>query len=120
MSLKTIIENFKSSPLSSDPKIIKYIKIFRNFIKMWKRRINLFFLIFILTILFQIFLYDLVKNNFWYNTVVLFLTIVTFAGIFLPTYFRKDISKKDVVDTINEERKIKKENDIHERRSTIG
>ena len=119
MSLKTM-ENFKFGPLNSDPKIIKYIKIFRNFIKMWKRRINLFFLIFILTILFQIFLYDSVKNNFWYNTIVLFLTIVTFAGIFLPTYFRKDISKKDVVDTIDEDRKKKEKNDKIERGSTFG
>lgn len=120
MSLKTIIKNSKLGPLNSDPKIIKRIKIFRGFIKMWKTRIYLFLLIFVLTMLFQIFLYDLVKYNFWYNTAVLFLTIVTFFGIFFPTYFRKDISKKDVVDTIDEERKRKEKNDEIERRSTIG
>lgn len=119
MSLKTIIENFKFGPLNSDLKIIKRIKNFRDFIKVWKTRIYLFLFIFVLTMLFQIFLYDLVKYNFWYNTAVLYLTIVTFFGIFFPTYFRKDISKKDVVNTIGEEQKKKEENDKIERRSKM-
>jgi hypothetical protein len=64
-----------------------------------------------MTLLFQIFLYDSVKNTYWYNTIVLFLTIITFVGIFFPTYFRKDISKKDVVNTIDDEKRKLEEND---------
>jgi hypothetical protein len=94
MSLRTIIENFRFRPLNSDPKIILIIKVIRDFIKIWKRRIYLFLLIFIITLIFQKFFYDLVKDSFAYNITILFLTLVTFVGIFFPTYFRKDISKK--------------------------
>lgn len=109
MNIKSVIENFKFDPLNSDPKLIKYLKLIRSFIKFWKRRIFLFFVIFLITLTFQYFLYDLVKDSVYYNTIILFLTIVTFFGIFFPTYFRKDISKKDVVDSINEEHKKEKE-----------
>lgn len=119
-SLKNIMTNFKHKPLSCDPKFIIYIKIFRKFVRDWKSRISLISVIFILTCLFQIFIYDTVKDNYYYNTIILFLTMITFFGLFFPAYFRKDISKKDITDTIKDEEKRKEDEDKYKRRSKIG
>lgn len=108
-NVKNWLENIKFDSLNSDPYLIKIYKSIRKSVYKYK---NLIRTIFILTLLSFIFTYsgveDQISNNKIYKSLLIFLNIITFIGIFFPISIKPSLTESNVIE-ISEKREKEKE-----------